>query len=246
MRFPGAPQIDVARLAGAMARPGMDTRVWLSMAVVATVRNGRVDDTDASAVIVGPEGVEVDVVLLPDKVPTTCRFPSGGTMSTDDWPLRPGAELVVAIPEGVPGTSPVILGVLNSAADNLPVDTDGKPLFRHDRRLIWANGVPIDLRTGGARVLVDPAGAVTLTGNVYLGGPDASQRLILGDAYRPPEKQVMTILSTFADAVNVAIASASGPSPPQKAAVLAAEVALKAAIQVFNGSDYLSEVSRTK
>lgn len=241
--------LNFRKLAGALAAPGLDTRFWLSMGVVATVNDqGEINATDPAAVIVGPEGVEMDVVLLPSEDPITCRFPSGGSSSTNDWPINPGDEVLVAIPEGLPGAGGVILGVLNSAADQLPVESDGKPMFRHDRRLIWANGIPIDLRTGNVRLLVDPAGTITLTSStVLLGGPDAGQALVLGTSYRAAEKQAMTLISTFADTVNLAIAAATGPSPVQKAAVLAAQGALKLYIEsVFNQTDYLSDTSKTK
>lgn len=176
MRQPG-PSIDFNRLGAALARPGADTRYWLSLGVVATVGDaGRINDTDANAVIVGPEGVECDVVLLPSKDPIQCRVPSGGPISTDDWPLNPGDEVLVAIPEGLPGAGGVVVARMNSAAATLPVEGDGKPMFRHDRRQIWAL-VPIDLRTPGGGITVNP------DGSILLGRGGATHPLLFGDDF---------------------------------------------------------------
>jgi hypothetical protein len=171
----GAPTLNLRKLAGALAAPGQDTRFWLSYGIVASVSDkGTPDTSNPGAVIAGPEGVEMDVVLLPSEDPIVCRFPSGGRTSTDDWPIRPGDEVLVGIPEGLPGAGGVILGVMNSADAQLPVEDDGKPMFRHDRRQIWAL-VPIDLRTPGGGVTINP------DGSILLGRDGATHPLILGD-----------------------------------------------------------------
>lgn len=235
--------LDAGKVGAAVSRPGIDPRVWFAEGVVATIGDeGEVNDADPDAVISAPEGREADVVLLPElEHYVTCRIPSGGPQSTEDWPIGPGDHVALAFPGGDGASGAILLAVLNSAADRLPVE-GGRPMFQHDRRLIWARDVPIDLRAGsGPGRLV-----LTQSGQVLAGGPDATEQAVQGTSYRAEEKLVLDLINVLADAVNLAIAAATGPSPPQKAAVLAAQGLLKTAIEQFNGHDHLSDVLKLK
>jgi hypothetical protein len=238
------PSVDFRRLGASLAAPGLDTRFWLSMGTVATVSGqGAINDKDPAAVIVGPEGVEVDVVLLPSEDPITCRFPSGGPSSTDDWPIGPGDEVLVAIPEGLPGAGGVILGVLNSASDPLPVEADGKPMFRHDRRLIWANGIPIDLRTGSARITLQG-------GQQLLGGPDATHPVPKGDDMMAAFRDLLTGAAGIAVVAGELATAATIAGSPVNALSAGFTKLAKAAtdwgLAAAAAGNWLSETTKTK
>src|SRR5262245_61360920 len=92
--------LSAAKMANAVSRPGIDTRVWVMEGFVATVGDeGEVDDTNPNAVISAPEGREADVVLLPSQHHVACRIPSGGPEATDDAPIGPGDHVLVLFPE---------------------------------------------------------------------------------------------------------------------------------------------------
>jgi len=171
-------------------REGMkDTRHWLSYGVVATVGDdGEVNDKDGAAVLVTPGGVAVDVVLYPAEEPVTCRYAGvmGGPDVTIYAPIHPGDEVVVGILDGELGLPPVILAVMTSRATPLPIETDGKPVFRNDRLSIFAKTVPIEIRTPAGSVRIEP------DGRVNLGGPDASEQLVEGTSYRSAEDTLLT------------------------------------------------------
>src|SRR5262245_40455400 len=244
---------DVRALARAIRAPDVDTRCWISLGIVATVRDDGagghvdphdlIDDENPNAVFVSPEGVMADVVLTPWMDRVTCRVPSGGRRSTDDAPLAPGDEVLVAVPSGTGVAGAVVLKVLNSAADRLPVGPDGKPLFQNDRRLIWADGVPIDLRTGAIRVLLDPQNEILLLEGPfrYPCGADAVGQLILGTSYRAAENAMFRKISA---ALNALQAVCVGPLSPLKPGVIAAKLAVDAFLEeASTAGDWLSTVS---
>lgn len=156
---------DLARIAAGLARPGIDTRVWVERGTVATVggESGVPDFGDGNAILVDTAGVDVDVVLGTDEHPVTCRW---GLTYGDVCivpPIRPGDHVLVEIPGGDLANVPEIIKVLAGTADPVPTGGDGMPLFKNDRLLIHARNVPIDLRTaGGARVLMAQDGTVVL------------------------------------------------------------------------------------
>jgi hypothetical protein len=234
--------IDMGKVAAGMARPGMDTRVWFAEGIVATIGDdGLVDDANPNAVISSPEGREADIVLLPElEHHTTCRIPSGGPDSTEDWPISPGDHVAVAFPGGNPGAGAILLAVLNSAADRLPTE-GGQPMFKHDRRLIWTRSVPIDLRAGSGD------GRVTLTqeGEVQLGGPDADQAVPLGDRMAGDIDAAMfadltdSLLIAFSLLKVIAVGPFAAFQP-------AATAGFNAMTKLSRHGSWLSSVSKTK
>lgn len=163
------------RLAAALAGPGNDPRLWVAYGTVSTgaITSGPDDDVlsfdidDPQAVQIGPAGVMVDVVLEPSLQTVTCHYSGiqGGKDCVVLAPIFTGDRVLVAMPDGSLGGSgpPVILAILNSDSEQIPLGPDQKPLFQNDRVLIWAKDVPIDIRTaGGSRVEINEDGTVVL------------------------------------------------------------------------------------
>ena len=171
----------------AMAAPGMDLRNWLSYGTVATVDDeGNVHHDDPHAISQGAEGVEVDVYVESLDKLVTCHYAGvhGGPNVYIGAPIKPGDRVVVGMPEG-DDAGCVILAILNSAAQPVPLGPDKKPIFQNDRLLVWSKAVPIDLRVqGGPQVLIEQAGNVTVTAKNVTVKADSTQ---LGkDGLTPP------------------------------------------------------------
>lgn len=103
--------LDVGRFGAAISRPGIDTRVWVSLAVA-------LDESNVDS----KYGVFVDVQLVPSGEQYTARVPADyagkgfgfyGRIHKDD-------DLVVAIPSGDPMDGPVVVARLWSEADTPP------------------------------------------------------------------------------------------------------------------------------
>lgn len=256
MRNRRSPPTDPRRLGRALAQEGMDLRHWVSYATVASVggEDGTPDYGDANAVVITPAGVEVDVVLEPSGYPITCRHGiSAGTVFICT-PIHAGDQVVVGIPDGNVSMVPEILKVIPGSSNPIPVGDDGKPVFKNDAALVFAKGVPIDLRTdGGGWVRITP------DGQILLGGPDATEQLVLGTTYREKEGEMNQNLIDAITALNVA-AQAMTPSDIAVITGLAATVGAfltafkvfsplwQAAVTTFEASSaqYLSDTSKTK
>lgn len=145
--------IDVNRLANAVARPGIDPRVWVSYAVltsepVVELREGQQD-------------VIVDLLLLPSGQPETARV---GAMYAGNGfglyaPLHKDDEVLVVAPSGDPDEGLVVMQRLWSPADPPPSAVTENPL---DVTLVVENGRSLRLNVAGG-------------GKVYIGGSDGSK-----------------------------------------------------------------------
>jgi hypothetical protein len=155
-------------MAAGLAGPGIDTRSWVEYGTVATVGGdtGVPNFADPTAVVVDPNGVEVDVVLGTDEHPTTCRWGITAGRAFIVPPISPGDHVLVLIPNGDLGNVPEIVKILpNLDSAPFPLDDQGMPVFRNDRLLVFARGVPVDIRTdGGASLSVNPDGTVVANG----------------------------------------------------------------------------------
>lgn len=249
-------QLDMQRMAAAMAGPGMDPRLWVTYGTVSTgeITSGPDDDiltfdvTDQQAVAIGPSGVSVDVVLEPSMQLVTCHYAGmqGGKDCVVMAPIFAGDRVIVVLPNGSLGGSgpPVIVAVLNNDAEPLPLGPDRKPLFQNERVLVWAKQVPIDIRTaGGTRVLLNENGELDLEGSkVQLGAADATEQLMLGTTYRQAESKMNSQIINGSIPTNglIAVAAAATamlPSDVLVISLLAPTVAtFLVALQAFFGT----------
>jgi len=207
-------EFDLSRFRDAVK----DTRHWVSYGVVGTVNDaGDVDDTDQNAILIAPGGVMVDVVLYPSEEPVTCRYAgiSGGPSVTILAPIHPGDEVLVALPDGELGLPPAIVAILNSRAVPLPLEQDGKPVFRNDRLSVFAQDVPVEVRTAsGASVRLETDGTISAVPaanqEVRLGATTGLEAAALGDT-------LQTFLSVLKTAFNThehPVAAAPGTTGP--------------------------------
>lgn len=238
--------VDPAALRALAQGPGADTRYWCSMGTVGTLDDdtGEFDVTDKRAILIGPEGTEVDVRLEPADQLVTCRY--AGVQAgevTIFAPIHPGDLVLVMLPDG--GTAqPTIAAIIQSRSLKQPLGPNRRPIFDNQRLLIHAKSVPIDIRTaGGTQVLLEQNGTATVKGakvvadadDVRLGGPGASHAIPQGD-------NLQTAINTLADAVQVytdAVAIVLVPTAP-------AAATFAAAVAAFKALPYLSSVSKTE
>lgn len=105
----GVDSSDMARMT---ARPGMDTRVWLTLAVITEL------SFDAE------HGIFADVQFQPGGDPETALL--GGPYAGGEFgmycPVAVGDTVLVALPMGDPGNGPVIIARMWSAADKPSAD----------------------------------------------------------------------------------------------------------------------------
>lgn len=167
--------IDVNRLAAAVARPGIDPRVWVSYAVltsdpVVELREGQQD-------------VLVDLLLLPSGQPETARV---GAMYAGNGfglyaPLHKDDEVLVVAPSGDPDEGLVVMQRLWSPADPPPSAVSENPL---DVTLVVENGRSLRLNVSGG-------------GKVYLGGSEDTQPVALGQSVQDYLESVQTLFDTL-------------------------------------------------
>ena len=158
-------RLDRNRLAAVASRPGIDTRVWLSLAVVTDV------GFDPA------EGIFADIRLLPGDEPECATVASSyaGNGYGAFAPLFEGDVVVVAVPHGDSANGPVIISRLWSSADIPPSDLAGTSA-RHgtndpspDPYLRVQANRTLKIRTsstqGGVDVLVEGDGEVNIKAN---------------------------------------------------------------------------------
>lgn len=99
--------IDTGALAKALSRPGIDTRVWLSYAVVTDL------GFDPN------EGPFADIQYVPSGTTDTCLIgaPYAGNSFGAWFPLEVDDLVLVAVPSGDSNTGPVLIQRVWSAAD---------------------------------------------------------------------------------------------------------------------------------
>jgi hypothetical protein len=210
--------LDHSALAAAASRPGIDPRVWVSLAVVVDVGF----DPD--------HGVFVDVQYQPsgDQDTALLGAPYAGDGFGSYWPPRKGDTVVVVIPGGDPGHGPVVVARVWNAGDPPPAELAGKVTPEEpspDVLELLEKGVARTLRTRDADTSVEASG----TGLV---------RLQAGDQALPRGDDLAAALDALADAAGV-FATAVGVATP---AVAAAATKFNAAVTQFKSakSTYLS------
>lgn len=253
--------VDIGKLSQALARPGIDTRTWLSLAYAL-----------GESVVDKEHGVFVDVMLAPTGERMTARVATeyagagfgfyGGAVHKDD-------ELLVGVPLGDPAEGAVVLRRLWSAADKPPqqaIDAPSEVVL-----VVEKDKTHRTVTSGSGKTLHESEASVTLkTGKVLLGDEDATEQVPLGTTWRSKEvelhNQLVTQLGTLSTLLTTAGASlsAAGPLvllPPAGASISAAGAALTSAVTAVTNmasaitayetaastaQNFLSEVSKTK
>lgn len=111
---PARTSMDASRMASAVARPGIDPRVWLTLA---TVKEIGIDPT---------EGLFADVACQPDGVVETCYIDAPYAGSEDgvgfgeNCPVEVGDTVLVGIPGGDSGNGPIIIARWHNSGDPPP------------------------------------------------------------------------------------------------------------------------------
>lgn len=142
--------MDVGRLGASLARPGIDTRCWVSLAIATE-----------DSVVDQEHGVFVDVTLVPSGEEYTARVPAdyaGGGFGFYAK-IREDDELVVVVPTGDAAEGPVVVSRLWSAADLPPQQAVDDP---EEVMLIVEEGKNLRLTTSGSGSIVIESGDVKI------------------------------------------------------------------------------------
>jgi len=170
---------DAATFANAFAGPGMDTRQWVSIGLVAadTPENRAVRFVDDDGVAF-PEGPLVTVDLQPSGITVVCRVGNGvaGDGEGDWFPFLERDEVLVVLPEGNERAAPVIISRLSNGFDKWPATVAGQDATKNVfgfRRLRTpyiiesASSFMIRSALTGANITIDQ------TGNLIIASSDA-------------------------------------------------------------------------
>ncbi len=167
--------IDVASIARAVSRPGIDPRTWVSLA---TVQQFAVDSA---------HGVFADIKLFPTGLVTTARV--GAAYAGKGFglyaPLSPGDEVVVIAPNGDPNAGLVIVTTLWSAAAPPPTEASDDDMIENVILRVEDSRTLRMVVSGGGSVVVEAqnAGDVVLrvgAGKVYVGDDEDSEPIAKG------------------------------------------------------------------
>jgi hypothetical protein len=117
-------QADSSSAADSFSYAGADTRQWISYGIVQQDITGgdhsvRFNDDAGNPL---PQGVLVDVKLMPSGIICPCRVGghAAGSGEAEYSPFGPGDEVLVAVPEGNERAGCVILSRLTNSADVFP------------------------------------------------------------------------------------------------------------------------------
>jgi hypothetical protein len=116
-------EMDIASFRDLFAGPGADTRSWMEYGQVqpnsGNANSVRFDDEDGNPL---PQGVLVDVKLMPSGIILPCRVGGhvAGLGEAEFSPFGPGDEVLVAIPGGNERNGGVIIQRLTNLSDTFP------------------------------------------------------------------------------------------------------------------------------
>lgn len=199
--------IDMARLASAVSRPGIDPRIWVSYGILTS------DPYIETAS--GEQDIFVDVMLLPSQLPETARVGAvyAGNGFGFYFPLKKDDEVLVCAPSGDPDEGLVITQRMWSPADVPPTEVTAHP---DDVTLVVESGksVRIGVAGGGKVYLGDveaSRGVARLNDRVLLGTQTVLSTVLVVD---PPSGITVT---TLADAVGTVYSTSNAPwtvTPP--------------------------------
>lgn len=185
-------RINPTTLSHLVTRPGIDPRVWLTLAIVEEV----ICDQN--------EGIFATVTYIPEGTTETARV---GTCYTHDqagvyWPIDEGDTVLVAVPMGDAGYGPVIISRLYSADNRPHSETSNNPsatvdAASNDASIRLQPGSSLKIRTeetgqinikseGSGKITIEQAGTGDITLKVasgrvcYIGDEDGAEPIPLG------------------------------------------------------------------
>jgi hypothetical protein len=213
---------DIAKIAAALERPGIDPRKFVDLGVV-------------TAVAVGADGVHADIETI-NNLPETVSLapPYSGSGFGLYLPLDVDDLVVLAVPDGMFNAGGRIVGRTWDAGTPPPPEVVDHP---EDVALVVKPGQTIRIVvSGGGNVVVEARD----DGQVRLGAEDATQKALLGDEVL---SRLGTLVSQIATAVGGIVATA-GVAPVGTAA----GTAISAALASFQAavSTYTSMTVRLK
>lgn len=193
--------IDTERLANAVARPGIDPRIWISYAVLTTEPKVNLESDG--------QDVFADVMLMPSGTLETARV--GAIYAGNGFglyaPLHKDDEVLVCAPSGDPDQGLVITQRFWSPADPPPDAVKNNP---EDVTLVVEAGKNLRLNVQGA-------GNVILgvdSGKVYLGAPDGTEPAAKGTSLKSYLDTLVTAIQAHTHPVQVNPATGTGAATP--------------------------------
>jgi len=196
--------IDTGRLRNLVSGPGVDTRYHIAEAVIDDVR---VDPN---------EGVFCDISLLPLEQPETAFLgvPYAGNDFGFYFPVEEDDIVLVAIPDGDPGSGPIIISRMWSAADKPfaelrgTADTDNPGQYHPSSDVVLKTKPGANCKTivsggGDASIAVSGGGDVEITaaGTSVVKLQDASQSFVRGDNFDTAIDAYVNAVQTYSGAV---------------------------------------------
>lgn len=149
--------VDLARMAEALQRPGIDPRTWTTLAVVTSVN---VTETGVYCGILTIAGIEETAALAPEYAGDGFGLYA---------PIEVEEMVLVAFPEGTPNTGARIIARVWDGGERPPQDVLDHP---EDFVIVVKPGASLRLvAQGDGDVIVEAKGG----GRVKLGGEDASR-----------------------------------------------------------------------
>lgn len=263
---------DTSRLSQAVQRPGIDPRIWCSLAIASSA-----SEIDADF------GEFVEVQLLPSGDSVNCYVGSayaGASFGEHQQKILKEDMLCVLIPSGDPSEGGVVVSRLHNQQDKpsqLAIDNPRDYARQQEKDTSWRlvlTGAGQWLFEGEDEVHFKSAKKATheaetfiaKTGNVRLGDESATEPVLLGNTYRAAEEtflaQVQAASTTLQSTAGAMLSSAgaimvmpivgaiiAGPMiAAAGAGIIAAATTLSAGALSFSAQyqTYLSVVSKTK
>lgn len=161
-----SPAPDIARIGAALARPGMDPRIWVSLAIIRAVN------------LDSQHGPFADVVLLPSQLKATARL--GAAYAGPGFglylPVEVDDEVKVEAPSGDPAEGLVVTERMWSPAAPPPQEAIDHPT---DLVLHVESGRTFRISVSGG-------------GKLLFGGEDSAEALVLGTTLVQALKELFT------------------------------------------------------
>lgn len=206
--------MDTSRLGQALARPGMDTRTWVSLAIVERV----IIDED--------EGVFADVLLMPsgERFPARVAQEYAGNGFGLYTPIEVDDEVLVEAPSGDPDNGMILTRRLYSKSDPPPAEAASNP---SDVLLVVKTDQTLRIITAGSgNVVIETRGA----GKVKLGLESAVDPVVLKSDLLAWPYAGMAARQT-AIAAEITVLTPGLPGTAAQIAALQAEAAMIAQLQ---------------